>query len=1089
MNGKRRKRNLSAWLAALCTAALCLLSPMPAWADGDPVKITRNGEDTGFENLQAAFSAVQDGDVITLLADAELGSTISIEKDLTLELNGFTVNSSGSTFLVQDGEFTIKDNGRGETPGGIITTIGRAITVSLRGALNFCGGAINCHGDNGVGILNLGNLTVSGGTINCSGSENGYGIEHIGGTFNLSGSPVISGPTADIHLKSNTVININNPLTAPMTTGDNPVSDPWTVKSDNIDDSPTEPYIFTSGFSTNCLNGNDVADPAAYFVNNNAGITTRLVDGTIEGSKEAQFMQYAVPSDPTMTEAQHADGYWIGDELTSTTVAIPADGITWQWYRKLGEGDPIAILNATGSGLSTTYTVSTDDYDNETQTGYQIYAVATMAAGAAGTGYPATDISVSSPKTTAVVKKDNYNELPEIQIPSDHVGRNYVTIADASPEVEYLVVEEDAEVTSNYWTRAQSEPEQKITNYVTIDEDGNVVEKNMLPSTYYQLYYRLKETEDTKPGSTSTGNERVIPFTTEEFDRRLTIGDVTYQIYKEADGTAYAEVVALDIKDDEEHPGRKTVNVNGNIILKESFPAEDLEIYEAMGYIMDVIPVVRFDDNLIDLSVIGSSIESYGYIIVKNFEMYFLMADYGTATPEGYQIFGPFLNGYYVLSNGTEYAMANKNDVLTDNMTPVLGNLNTGGEVKFYDYFDQELTPETSGENAGKILFAKGQQVTVTVKLPTNFEFAGGPNENFELQLTDDSDNSILKSFSLSYSDEQDIWTGVFNMPPYANTVTISFVEPEMIQGSEVEEFTYHAPDVSAATVTADAGNPSPVRMKQPLVYTIEPKHTGVNYYTLTDLGLTEGVEATIVDANDESEVSLPTEKKVKVTLTVPPTFTGEEVTFAPNLALCAEDITIAPNGTITYYDTKGLKYAGDNDGVKFSTVTDISGTTVTVTEINTKKIPARTPFFIMNTSNAQSIRMEIGNYEDVAVADRFLGTAEEKNTSDQGFGPWNMKEDMKYYGFNGTDFVWIREPGNVAAHRCWIQLATGGTGGALARMLNIDWPDGSATGISTINAGDTDSDNWYDLNGRKLQGKPQKKGLYIRNGQKMVVK
>ena len=179
----------------------------------------------------------------------------------------------------------------------------------------------------------------------------------------------------------------------------------------------------------------------------------------------------------------------------------------------------------------------------------------------------------------------------------------------------------------------------------------------------------------------------------------------------------------------------------------------------------------------------------------------------------------------------------------------------------------------------------------------------------------------------------------------------------------------------------------------------------------------------------------------------------------------------------------------GDNNGVIFATVTDISGTTVTVTEIDTKEIPARTPFFITNTSNAQSIRMEIGNYDAVAVADGFLGTAEEKNTSDQGFGPWNMLEDMKYYGFNGTDFVWIREPGHVAAHRCWIQLATGGTGGALARMLNIDWPDGSATGISTINAGDTDSDNWYDLNGRKLQGKPQKKGLYIRNGQKMVVK
>jgi hypothetical protein len=31
--------------------------------------------------------------------------------------------------------------------------------------------------------------------------------------------------------------------------------------------------------------------------------------------------------------------------------------------------------------------------------------------------------------------------------------------------------------------------------------------------------------------------------------------------------------------------------------------------------------------------------------------------------------------------------------------------------------------------------------------------------------------------------------------------------------------------------------------------------------------------------------------------------------------------------------------------------------------------------------------------------------------------------------------------------------------------------------------------DNWYDLNGRKLQGKPTRKGVYIQNGQKVVVK
>jgi hypothetical protein len=29
--------------------------------------------------------------------------------------------------------------------------------------------------------------------------------------------------------------------------------------------------------------------------------------------------------------------------------------------------------------------------------------------------------------------------------------------------------------------------------------------------------------------------------------------------------------------------------------------------------------------------------------------------------------------------------------------------------------------------------------------------------------------------------------------------------------------------------------------------------------------------------------------------------------------------------------------------------------------------------------------------------------------------------------------------------------------------------------------------DNWYDLNGRKLNAKPTRKGVYIKNGQKVV--
>jgi hypothetical protein len=44
-------------------------------------------------------------------------------------------------------------------------------------------------------------------------------------------------------------------------------------------------------------------------------------------------------------------------------------------------------------------------------------------------------------------------------------------------------------------------------------------------------------------------------------------------------------------------------------------------------------------------------------------------------------------------------------------------------------------------------------------------------------------------------------------------------------------------------------------------------------------------------------------------------------------------------------------------------------------------------------------------------------------------------------------------------------------------------------TGIETIGNGQLTMDNWYDLNGRKLQGKPAMKGVYIHNGKKKIIK
>ncbi len=60
-----------------------------------------------------------------------------------------------------------------------------------------------------------------------------------------------------------------------------------------------------------------------------------------------------------------------------------------------------------------------------------------------------------------------------------------------------------------------------------------------------------------------------------------------------------------------------------------------------------------------------------------------------------------------------------------------------------------------------------------------------------------------------------------------------------------------------------------------------------------------------------------------------------------------------------------------------------------------------------------------------------------------------------------------------------------------LKARLYISLPDDEATAISAtlIDKGQMINDKWYDLSGRRLNGKPTAKGVYINNGKKYVVK
>lgn len=103
-------------------------------------------------------------------------------------------------------------------------------------------------------------------------------------------------------------------------------------------------------------------------------------------------------------------------------------------------------------------------------------------------------------------------------------------------------------------------------------------------------------------------------------------------------------------------------------------------------------------------------------------------------------------------------------------------------------------------------------------------------------------------------------------------------------------------------------------------------------------------------------------------------------------------------------------------------------------------------------------------------------------------------------------EFVYAKEGAAVPPLRCFLKYKNGeefnGTRAMSRHASDTDempqtitvlllGANGETTGIGALdtNTGEFTTDGWYDMNGRKLSGKPTKKGLYINNGKKVVIK
>jgi len=197
--------------------------------------------------------------------------------------------------------------------------------------------------------------------------------------------------------------------------------------------------------------------------------------------------------------------------------------------------------------------------------------------------------------------------------------------------------------------------------------------------------------------------------------------------------------------------------------------------------------------------------------------------------------------------------------------------------------------------------------------------------------------------------------------------------------------------------------------------------------------------------------------------------------------------VVIPAGEYVTYYKDEAVRLdEKDKNDIELCTITAVEDGKAVLSD-NFDAMKANKPFLLKNTTNEEKTILLIPCDEPnlaVTVAKEFKGTE----------GPHDFsKADMAdgdYYVCNGKEFVKVRGEGKLAPNKAFLFVEGNNTPASIPFRRSIGGEGEGTTGVDNVNANLNDNEaTWYDLNGRKLNGKPAQKGIYIKNGKKIVVK
>ena len=170
-----------------------------------------------------------------------------------------------------------------------------------------------------------------------------------------------------------------------------------------------------------------------------------------------------------------------------------------------------------------------------------------------------------------------------------------------------------------------------------------------------------------------------------------------------------------------------------------------------------------------------------------------------------------------------------------------------------------------------------------------------------------------------------------------------------------------------------------------------------------------------------------------------------------------------------TFYSDKAVKLGS---GLTAYIVSSVSSTAVNVTELGSDVIPAGLPVLLnRGTSTATSF-----DYTEVSQGGS-------KPTYDAAYRGADEATAIERGSYILIDDAFVKsEAGSLPANRCYLTVSVSG-----ARTRTIIINGGDATAIERVEAEDVEG-QWFTLDGHRIE-KPQRKGVYILNNKKVVIK